>query len=133
MVCRLVKRLRVRAAFVLAVLYSLCVIVPPLALAFTDGSAAAHCMTDDHHGMPHVHGSKHFDHEGGSVGNSSDHDKGKSENCCGLFCVTAGAVPSVPALTEPDRTIAMNVVLAGFLGGRATDRIDRPPRLPLSL
>ena len=129
------KRLRMRLAFTLAALYALCCIAPPVALALTDGDVAAHCLTDDHHGLnvQHEHGSMHMHDQGGSLGKSSDQNKEKSENCCGLFCVTAGAIPAVPALAEAHRATLMNVVLDSELGGRVTDRIDRPPRSLLSL
>lgn len=135
MLLRLTKTLRARAAVVLAALYALCCIAPPAALAFTGGVVAAHCLTDEHHGMnvQHEHGSMHIPDHGGLPNKSSDLDKGKSENCCGLFCVTAGAIPSVPALTEPNHATPMDVLLDSALGGRATDRIDRPPRSLLSL
>jgi hypothetical protein len=131
----LAKKLRMRAGLVLAVLYAFCALSPPLALAFTDSALAAHCLTDDHHGMnvQHEHGLTHSHDEGGPLGQSSDHDKGKSDNCCGLFCVTAGAIPLVSALAEPAHAITMDVIFDGVLGGRANDRIDRPPRSPLSL
>ena len=124
------RKPRMRAALVVVVLYALCVVSPPLALAFMDGSAAAHCLTDDHHGanVQHEPGLTHFHDEGGPLGQSSDHDKGRSDNCCGLFCVTAGAIPLVPALAEPARATTMDVIFGGALGGRANDRIDRPPR-----
>jgi hypothetical protein len=138
---RVAKRLRTRAAVVLAVLYASCVIAPPLTLAFTDGASAAHCLTDDHHGVnvQHTHGAVHLHHDDGALGQNGGHgneksdNKTKSDNCCGLFCVTAGAVPSVAALTGPDHATAMDVVLDDTLGGRLTDRIDRPPRASLSL
>jgi hypothetical protein len=135
MLSRLTKTWRVRTALVLAVLYASCVIAPPLALAFTDGAVAAHCLTDEHPGMNmrHMHGSVHVHDEGGSLGKSTDDHKEKSDNCCGLFCITAGAVPLVPILVDPDHATALNVVFDSALGGRATDRIDRPPRSLLSL
>ena len=128
------KRLRMRLAFSLAVLYALCCIAPSVALAFAGGAAAAHCLTDDHHGMDvrHEHGLKHIHDHGGSPSKNSDQEKGKSENCCGLFCITAGAIPSGPVLTEPNHATPMDAVLTSPLGGRTTDRIDRPPRSLLS-
>ena len=135
MLLRLTKTLRARTAVVLAALYALCCVAPPVALAFTSGAVAAHCLTDDHHGMnlQHEHGSTHIHDHGGSPSKSSDQDKGKAGNCCGLFCVTAGAIPLAPALTEPNHATPMDVVLDSALDGRATDRIDRPPRSLLSL
>jgi hypothetical protein len=129
------KGLLTRLAFGLAALYAFCCIAPPVALAFTSGAVAAHCLTDDHHGVKaqHEHGSMHIHDHGGSPSKSSDQDKGKSENCCGLFCVTSGAVPTLPALTEPDHATPIDAVLDSALVGRTTDRIDRPPRSFLSL
>jgi hypothetical protein len=131
----LTKRLRTRAALVLAVLYASCVITPPIALAFTDGASAAHCLADDHHGTgaQHMHGQTHVHDDGNVPGKGNHGDKGMANNCCGLFCVTAGAIPSLPVITEPGHTMAMNAGLDGVLRSRASDRIDRPPRSLLSL
>jgi hypothetical protein len=131
----LTKKLRKRAALVLAVLYASCVVTPPIALSFTDGASAAHCLADDHHGtdVQHMHGPTHI-HDSGNVPSKGTHDdRGTANNCCGLFCVTAGAIPSLPVITEPGHTIAMSVSLDGVLASRASDRIDRPPRSLLSL
>ena len=68
-----------------------------------------------------------------AAGHSGDHDKGKSENCCGLFCVTVGAIPFATSLADSIYATEMNFVMDYFLGGRPTDRIDRPPRPLLSL
>src|SRR5262245_33987383 len=135
MFARLQKKLRVKAAFFVAMLYVFCVITPPIALAFTDRASAAHCLADDHHGTgaQHMHGQKHV-HDDGNVPGLGDHDdKGKTDNCCGLFCVTAGAIPSLPVITEPSHTITMKAGLDGVLRNRTSDRIDRPPRSLLSL
>jgi hypothetical protein len=59
----LTRHWRKRAGLLVAQAYLLCVIAPPVALAFTDGKAAAHCLGDDHHVMAAVHvhadGTKH--------------------------------------------------------------------------
>ena len=135
MAWQLAKKLRRRAALLLAVLYALCVVTTPLALAFTDGTVAAHCLTADHHGTTasYPHNATHFYGGGsGAPHKTSDHDKVKSD-CCGLFCVTAGAIASVPTLPEPEHATTISVVLLAAPGGHPTDRIDRPPRAFLSL
>jgi hypothetical protein len=135
MLRQLTKKLRRRTAFVVAILYALCVISPPLALAFTDGTVAAHCLTENHHGtsVPHLHGATLSHDESGALGKSNDHDKAKPDNCCGLFCVTAGAIASLPTLAEVDHATVLDAVLSAAPGGRPSDRIDRPPRTSLSL
>jgi hypothetical protein len=54
MLTRLTRRLRLRLAATLAAAYALCVIAPPVALAFTDGKVAAHCLNENHHVMAAV-------------------------------------------------------------------------------
>jgi hypothetical protein len=134
MFIKLPKRARIRVALVVAAVYAMCVVSPALAIAFTDGTVAAHCFTDEHHEMSaqHVHGDVHS-HDKGPMGTSNDHEKQKSEDCCGLFCITVGAVPLSVELTQPDRGNAVTVVFDDAPGGRPGDRIDRPPRSLLSM
>ena len=88
-------------AGVIALLYGLCIVTPPIAFAMSDGSQAAHCLTADH-GLPtaamHIHGD--YDHSSSDlaqgVASHSDqssndqHDKNQSHGqCCGLFCLSA--------------------------------------------
>src|SRR4051812_16610656 len=44
MLIRLTRQMRVRAAIALAVVYSLCLIFPPVAFGFADGKLATHCL-----------------------------------------------------------------------------------------
>jgi len=134
MLSQLAKKWRVRAAIILAVAYAFCVVSPSITLAFTQGSAAAHCFSDDHHRPPtwHKHHASYPHHDMDATGQSSNHDKGKPETCCGLFCVTAGAIPFSTSLADPVHATGMSVVLDDVLRGRPTDRIDRPPRHSLS-
>jgi hypothetical protein len=135
MLGQLAKKWRARAAIILAVAYAICVATPSISLALTQGAAATHCLSDDHHRVPtsHKHDASHSHHDDNVAGQSGHHDKGKSENCCGLFCVTVGAIPFTTSLTDLIHATAMNVVMDDVLGGRPTDRIDRPPRFLLSL
>jgi hypothetical protein len=134
MFARLPKRLRLQAALFIAALYALCVVAPTLALAFTDGAGAAHCFTDDHHNVAgdNEHGT-HIHHDGDSPDKSNHHGKQNSENCCGLFCITSGAVPLVPELAGPNHANAMALIFDDAVLGHPSDRIDRPPRSFLSL
>jgi len=134
MLTRLPKRARIRVALVVAAVYAVCVVSPALAIASTDGTGASHCFTDDHHGVSveHVHGDAHS-HDKGAVNKSNDHEKRKSEDCCGLFCITAGAVPLGVELAEPNHGTPITVVFDNAPGGRPGDRIDRPPRSLLSV
>ena len=136
MLRRLEKAFRVRAAIALAVLYGFCVIAPSVALAFVDKTVAAHCFTDDHDGVgvTHVHtdGMKHS-HDDTPLGKTDDHDKDKTDHCCGLFSITAGAIAPLLVLAEPDQTTVLRVVLDDVVGGCRADRIDRPPRSHPSL
>lgn len=51
----LTRRLRGQLGRALALVYLLCVIAPPISLAFTDGAIAAHCLSEDHHALAAVH------------------------------------------------------------------------------
>jgi hypothetical protein len=51
MLCRLTKRLRIRAAFALIALYAFCVVGSPLAVAFAGTMAGLPCFTGEHHGL----------------------------------------------------------------------------------
>src|SRR5712675_484828 len=44
MLIRLTRQLRVRGAIALAVVYSFCLIFPPVAFGFADGKLATHCL-----------------------------------------------------------------------------------------
>src|SRR4051794_36735101 len=44
MLIRLTRQMRVRAAIALAVVYSFCLIFPPVAFGFVDGKLATHCL-----------------------------------------------------------------------------------------
>jgi hypothetical protein len=133
----LTKRLRVRTAVIAAVVYGLCVVAPPLALAFTDGAVAAHCLTEqhgiagshNHDGSIHVHadGTTHRHHDSGAAHEHSDGDgKSPAGNCCGLFCMNALAAAAV-MLTTPAHFIFAAPTIDDHLVGRGPDRINRPP------
>lgn len=128
-----------------AVIYTLCVMVPGAAFALSTQIVPAHCLTmaDQHkagtghsdHGAAHG-GMDHADHasmghdENSSKPVSGDNLPGK---CCGLFSVMAIA-PKLGLVTEPMRHFS-EMALPAFssLTDRGANRIDRPPRALPSL
>lgn len=143
MLSRLTKRVRVRVAVALAAIYAFCVIAPPVALAFADAAVAAHCLTDDHHGVGHkhaaadtqLHGATHVHADGtvhthagdGTTENSAaDEPTSTAGSCCGLFCFAA-ATGVVPEIGRPVRASSVLPALDGHLAGRGPERINRPP------
>ena len=150
MLIRLTRAARFRVASVLALLYTLCVLAPAAAFALGDGSRAAHCLTDDDHGLRPAHVHEHngqendgHKHDGGRVhvhedGTSHDHSKapgGKSSDgqCCGLACLTA--LPAAISEVEAPALPAMVAVSADqeSIAGNPPDRLYRPPISPPSL
>jgi hypothetical protein len=89
---QLTRRWRRRAGLWVALAYLVCMIAPPVALAFTDGKAAAHCLTEDHHvaasvhvhpdGTKHVHANLHdgAGHQAGATHEHATHDHGTHEH-----------------------------------------------------
>jgi hypothetical protein len=69
-----------------ALAYLVCMVAPPVALAFTDGKVAAHCLTEDHHvaasvhvhpdGTKHVHANLHdgAGHQAATAHEHASHD-----------------------------------------------------------
>jgi hypothetical protein len=129
MLIRLTRALRSRVASMLALLYLLCVLAPVAAFAFGDGSRAAHCLTDDNHGLQSAH--VHM-HDGGKV---HVHEDGTSHDgqCCGLVCLSA--LPASISQVETPVLPALVAVSANQedVAGKIPDRLYRPPIAPLSL
>lgn len=55
MLVRLTRPKRLMAGWLLALIYLLCVLAPGISFAFADGARAAHCLTDENHGLGIVH------------------------------------------------------------------------------
>jgi hypothetical protein len=51
MFVRLTNAKRLKAGWLLALVYMLCVLAPGISFAFSDGSLAAPCLTDENHGL----------------------------------------------------------------------------------
>jgi hypothetical protein len=139
MLTRLTRRLRLRAAMALAVLYAVCAVAPSVAMALAGGAAAAHCLTDDHHGVARGQGHDHIQGEMHDHGDGTAHDHAGAPpadddrqqdpggSCCGLFCFSA-ATGDVDAFVEgPVHASRVLPVLDLSRDGRGPDRINRPP------
>jgi hypothetical protein len=150
MLIRLTRAARFRVASALSLLYLLCVLAPATAFTFGDGSRAAHCLTDDNHGLRPAHVHEHnghqndgHKHDGGTShvhenGTSHEHSKapgGKSSDgqCCGLACLSAlpASLSEVEAPARP-AMIAVSVDEES-IAGNPPDRLYRPPISPPSL
>lgn len=103
------------AGRLLALAYLFCVLAPAMSFAFADGARAAPCLTENEHGMVHVHEhgvvAQHVHEDGRTHDHSSpagasvpeditaaaadsdslpvDHHKSSGEQCCGMVCVNA--------------------------------------------
>lgn len=132
MVRRFARARKSRMAGFIALLYALCIVAPTVSFALSDGSKAAHCLSDNHELQPvpmhsHEHQGTESAHQSASEPQQSqdDHDTGKVHGqCCGLFCLSA--LPSfnvtvlAPALARtaltPDRPdVIRGQVLLNFL------------------
>ena len=115
MLVRLTRRKRLRAGWLIALAYLLCVLAPTISYALPGAHTPARCLTDENHvpGMVHVHSEPQHVHADGhahdhaaaqglaagdddSMSMTSDStsvpEKAKHSSdgqCCGLMCVTA--------------------------------------------
>ena len=132
MFVRLTRLARVRAGWIAAAVYVLCVLAPGAALAL--GTASAPCFDHELHavpaGMTHVHtdGSVH-DHSGmhadqaANAGDANHRHDGKTWHgktshgktshgktspgpCCAMLCLSAMPV-NLPAITKPSQPISV--------------------------
>jgi hypothetical protein len=132
------KTFRIKAAIAATLLYAICVLAPSAALAFSP--QAAHCLTETQ-SAAHVHGDAaqaaphiHDDGAGDAHADSADaqnpshtEDKARSNNCCGLFCVSALASEPAAALLASPTPALDGPTLTFRLDGREPSRIHRPP------
>jgi len=135
----LTRTMRRRAGLILALSYLACVIAPPLALAFADGTKAAHCLTHEHRQAvatvhTHADGSAHHHGPPASAPQEVDRDdKSAPVQCCGLFCVTAAMADADLPFGATPRGQAIPPALEAAPGGTGPFRIDRPPNSLLSI
>lgn len=133
----LTRGMRHWAAAALVVLYALCVLAPAAAFAFGDGTKAAHCLTDENHGLgtSHAHSKTQTHHDGAAHQHSDDADEQQTtpSQCCGLFCLSALA-PSIDLpLAQPELLALLPSLNGNGILGHGPDRLDRPPDALLSL
>jgi hypothetical protein len=123
---------RRKAGAILVTLYALCLVAPAAALAATEQPISAHCLGEHHHGAGAADIADH-DHTGTTQDQPGHDGHGQQEKCCGLFGVTALA-PEFSVVTA-QITPSADIVLprSESLLGSGVERIDRPPRVLLSL
>ena len=110
--------------------YLLTLAIPVTAVALSADPAHSHCLKEVHALVSDHQSADHSDHHHSvPVNQPSD----QSQNCCGLFGVTAIAPAFV--ITDMRMVVAASITLAPSenLLGLGFDRIDRPPRSLLSL
>jgi len=134
----LTKKLRTRAAILLALAYAFCVLAPSAALAFAGTPTSFHCLAEltgisapsTHDGAAHSHAdgsAHHHDQSGVPDHHSGTGSKADTGNCCGLFCISALAHgPGVTFGISTPATLAPPAVANG-LAGRAPSPLHRPP------
>ncbi|MGE3991611.1 hypothetical protein [Pseudorhodoplanes sp.] len=128
------RRMRLRAAVFLAVLYALTVLTPHIALAFAGPGGYVHCLNQqksahEHSGMSghdHADASVHS-HAGKAAAPDSEDSQGPAAACCGLFSVTA--LTSEPRVDLPAPPIASRILPfpSNGVDGQGPGRIIRPP------
>jgi hypothetical protein len=133
---RITNAARLRSAVVLALVHLLCVLAPDASFAFGDGSRAAHCLTDNHHGLSAGHVSKrdvakaHVHEDGGIHDHAKagdDQNNASDSQCCGLVCLSALPASEIVVQT-PTRLTAVTVSLnQDDVTGNSPDRLYRPP------
>lgn len=119
----------------MAVVYALCVMAAPVAIAEVDSAAIAHGLAGDHPvaGALHLHADGSAYHHG-DHGVPCDHDdNGHAANCCGLLCLTALGVDVGVVFGHDVAGAIAAPVVAADLPDRGPDRLIRPPIAPLSI
>jgi hypothetical protein len=146
-VFKLARRWRVAAIFASA--YLLCVLAPPIALAFAASAGALHCLTARHEhrlpvaaadkaGTPHSH-EAHAHHDAAGQQDHRSHDTGAPPaggmdaafDCCGYLCLSAIPAGPVQCGVPQERMLATEAHGGESIAGRSPDRIDRPPIVSL--
>ena len=135
MLSLLTKTSRAKVAIVAAALYTLCILAPSAAFAFSTNPSVAHCLTEghvgvhDHGGKVHVHadGIAHQHGHDGAVPPSGDNEKSRVATCCSLFSVVAISGEPGVGLGPYSPASIVSPILVDALSGRGPDRIDRPP------
>lgn len=124
------KEWRRWAGLLVAVFYLLTLATPVTAVALSADPTHSHCLKEVHALVSQHQSADHSDHHHSvPVNQPSD----QSQNCCGLFGVTAIAPAFVTTVMPMVVAAGITFAPSGNLLGRGFDRIDRPPRSLLSL
>ena len=135
----LTRRLRGRAAILLAIVYAFCVAAAPAAVASVAGPQAPQGVSDAHHVMvkahAHADANAHHHPDQGMPHDHPDHGDGNGHpgNCCGLLCLTVLGVDVAVSFDHQICGSTIALVVDDGLGSRGPDRLYRPPIAPLSL
>jgi hypothetical protein len=137
------RRLRMRTAFMLALVYFFCIAASPIALASAGSLQALQGAPDRGETIVKVH----FHKDGSSyhhqinhhhyVSNAVPHDhshhgKGHPENCCGMLCLMALGVEVTLAFSPPICSSPIALIADDGPGGTGSSRLYRPPDASLS-
>jgi hypothetical protein len=119
-----------KAGLVVAAFYLLALVTPAVAVTLSVDPSRGHCLDEIQAVASHHHSADHADRHHSPP---ADPPQDLGQNCCGLFGVTAIA-PNF-AITAIPMVVANSITMtrSESLFGRGFDRIDRPPRPPLSL
>lgn len=135
MFVRLTRHGRIRAGWLVALLYLLCVVAPGVALALGSpapwlaGDLRPAAATQDHDHAAHQHGDAHAGHQSGAGGSHQhEHDGTASTGpCCAMLCLSTMAA-ELPSIAKPVQPKAVRVVEnCRRLPDKAPPRLYRPP------
>jgi hypothetical protein len=152
MLVRLTRVKRLRAGWLVAVAYLLCVLAPTISYALPGVHAPARCLTDPNHvpGMVHVHSEPQHVHDGGEIHDHAaaqahsdgDHSMSVASDskptpekaphksggeCCGLMCVSAIPATVVDIVKPSAPTALCKVERYRNVADKAPPRRYRPP------
>jgi len=149
MFVRLTKARRLKAGWLLALLYMLCVLAAPASFAFSGGSKLAPCLTDHNHelGIFHLHSGgemhQHSDSDQARLdrtvvidvavaaddapGEADHQHKAVGPQCCGMVCVSA-LPTTITEVIKPSAPISVRIVeRSQDVADNAPPRHYRPP------
>lgn len=153
MLVRLTRVKRLRAGWLVALAYLLCVLAPTISYALPGVHAPAPCLTDENHipGMVHVHSEPQHVHDNGQIHDHAaaqahfgdvDHSMSVASDsksapekaphksggeCCGLMCVTAIPAKVVDIVKPAAPTAVCDVEGYQNVADNAPPRLYRPP------
>lgn len=144
MFVRLTRTRRLRAGWLFALIYLLCVLAPSASFAF--GKNVAHCLTVDSFGLSPMQlhkatGAEHVHSDGMAHDHSGMHSiaeketsspakaphKSSDAQCCGLMCLTALPASLVDIVTLPVLTVVCGSEPLRSVAENAPSRHYRPP------